>query len=207
MLWEVYRTDNLLTDQCYFGCWKYNKKRLYYYGGSKELQSDMRKYGKKNFRRVRIAIFSDKDAAYETEALYANKEIIDDTTYYNDRTGGIKGFKFNKKTRKQISDGLYEYYKDPEAIKKCSIKNSEIQNRPEIKENNRLKHLGKKRSDEAKLKTSISLSKKPIMIDDIEYRSIAFASRELGIHKATITGRMKNPKFPNYYFINKENNA
>jgi len=68
--------------------------------------------------------------------------------------------------------------------------------------------FGKKHTDEYKRKSSESRKgkyhgkqNKPILIDNIEYKSLGDAENNLDIKKGTIHYRVKSEKFPNYQFV------
>ncbi len=76
---------------------------------------------------------------------------------------------------------------------------------PEVKEF--LSNLNKKpKSEEHKRKISETLKgNKPgnmrkVIVDGIEYESLSFAAREIGIPTSTMKNRLKSPKFDNYKY-------
>lgn len=65
-------------------------------------------------------------------------------------------------------------------------------------------HTGKRHSEDHK-KNVINAISKPIVIENIWYKSATEASRILNISQVTIFKRLNNPNFPEYKYVNKKN--
>ena len=64
-------------------------------------------------------------------------------------------------------------------------------------------HTGKRHSEDHK-KNVINAISKPIVIENIWYKSATEASRILNISQVTIFKRLNNPNFPEYKYVNKK---
>lgn len=176
----VYISHNKITDMYYIGCKKSDKFLPNYFGSGRYLVEAVKKYGKENFEVKLIEWvrdFNDIRDLHQVEAYWVNyyNASISDKFYNISATGnsgntliGLKPQDYNKYVEKQrligkvkASGGFGMFGRNislkgennPMYGKKQSDRQKEL---------NRQKHLGKKASDETKLKMRLSHDPKNI---------------------------------------------
>lgn len=145
----IYKITNLVNNKIYIGKNLHNNPN--YLGSGFLIKRAIKKYGKENFRKEIIEV-CDKEKANEREIYWIKKlSSTDLKTGYNITEGGMGGDNFSNNPRKEeIRQGMKERFtgeKNPMFGKPWP---------EERKERVRLKLLGKKASEETKLKISIS---------------------------------------------------
>lgn len=129
----VYITTNLINNKKYLG--KHNGKNSNYLGSGELLKKAIEKYGKENFKLEIIKECKTDEEAYELEKELSLKfNVVEDNEWYNMRIGG-DGFSSGK------LHPMFGITKTKEHRKKLSDAN-----------------LGKKQSEEQKLKHSLDMS-------------------------------------------------
>jgi group I intron endonuclease len=172
----IYKTTNLINNKIYIGQKRGNFNNNYL-GSGRCLKSAVRKYGKNKFKlEMVIESYSKREIDdLERKFIAEYRKQKGKKGLYNiaDGGNGCVGYKHSKKIR-----GIL---KQRQTGKKCpwlyGDKNPAC--RPEVKEANRLAHLGKK----ASLKTRIKMSKphKKMPLRTLQHRlnlSIALQGRE-----------------------------
>lgn len=84
----VHRT-NIETFDGYIGCGVYINRPYTYEQSKTAFQYAVKKYGIKNFKRITIAQFDNKDEAYSLEACIVNEKFLQRNDVYNMALGGI----------------------------------------------------------------------------------------------------------------------
>ena len=116
---------------------------------------------------------------------------------------------YTEEERQKNSQAQLKYYQDhPEACKQNSLRLKEIYKNPEIREKHAaiLKEYNKNNPDSQK-KASAAGAKacsRPCEINGVRYNSALEASRILGIPKSTMDSHIKDSRFENYKYIDKE---
>lgn len=138
----IYKTTNLINGKIYIG-YDTNDDPNYYGSGTKYLNAE-EKYGKENFRKVKI----DQDEDFKALCL---KEIFWISFYdarkaeigYNIAEGGLgnRGWKLSEEIKLKISNSLRGHYPSEKTRQKLTAAK-----------------IGKHRSDESKQKQSATLS-------------------------------------------------
>ena len=149
----IYKTTNLINNRVYIGK-HLGRFDSNYFGSGKIIKNAINKYGKSKFK-LNIIIYSDNEYKLnELEKFYIAKyrKLFGRTLLYNisDGGGGCTGYKHSKKIRNIL--------KQRQTGKKCPwlCGDKNPAKRPEVKEKNRLAHLGKKHSLKTKKKMSQS---------------------------------------------------
>ena len=115
--YTIYQITNLLNDKQYIGCHRTNsfksKKTQDYnqkYSSNKELDTDLKKYGKENFLREWLFIFDNEKDMLNKEYELVNGEWYKSEMTYNKTRGGgnppkgsRKGKECSKKHKQKLS--------------------------------------------------------------------------------------------------------
>lgn len=92
MVYQVYKTTNLLNNMIYVGVHKHPSKRGEYFGSGKLLLLAVKKYGKDNFKKEILFEFKTSNEAYKKEAEIVNHKFISSPMTYNIQIGGTGGW-------------------------------------------------------------------------------------------------------------------
>lgn len=149
----VYKSINLKNNKLYIGkhVGRYNPR---YFGSGKIIRSAIKKYGKSKFKLEVLVYSLNEEKLNELEKFYIKKyrKIFGKRKLYNISDGGEGGnnlvgpmpLKVRRKISKTLTGRKY-----PE---RAGSKNPAC--RPEVREKNRLSHIGKKSSLTTRLKMS-----------------------------------------------------
>ena len=86
----VYKTTNLVNNKIYIGIHSTNDINDGYLGSGVYLFSDLKKYGKENFKREVLYECSSRDIAAAIEASLVNEDFVYRKDTYNLKPGGCK---------------------------------------------------------------------------------------------------------------------
>ena len=102
----VYRTENKINGNFYYGVTdQISKSRRYYLGSGSVLKSAILKYGRDNFVRRAIAEFDTIEEAFALEELIVDQDFVNRRDCYNVQPGGIGGgIPHTEKAKKSISE-------------------------------------------------------------------------------------------------------
>jgi hypothetical protein len=89
-MYTVYKTVNLVNGKYYIGVHKTDNPYDDYLGSGKLIKAAITKYGVDSFKKEIIAIFEDKDSAYQLE----NELVVICKESYNLKIGGEGGFDY-----------------------------------------------------------------------------------------------------------------
>lgn len=123
MYYTVYKTINIINNNFYIGVHKTNNVDDDYIGSGKRLKYAVKKYGRVNFRKEILAIFTNANDAYNLESTLVTGDTLLDSTCYNIKLGGEGGFDFLNKydqTERNRKISKARNYNDPEYKKKLS---------------------------------------------------------------------------------------
>jgi hypothetical protein len=98
----VYKTTNLLNGTYYIGVhstWNIDDG---YLGSGKRLIRSIKKYGKENFKREILKVFSNYQDALNYESYLVNESLLEDELCLNLKPGGSGGFCNNEHKEKFI---------------------------------------------------------------------------------------------------------
>lgn len=84
----VYKTTNLINGKFYIGIHSTNNLNDKYLGSGWVLKDAIKKYGKENFKREILYIYSTRKEAMTKEAEIVDEEFIKDNNHYNLTKGG-----------------------------------------------------------------------------------------------------------------------
>ena len=177
-MYTVYKTTNLINGHIYIGVHKTDKPNDKYLGSGKYLKLAIKKYGRQNFKKEVLFMYSSLEEAYEKE-----KELVDKSFYlredtynltgggsysvsYGKKKGGIgsmRGKKHKSETIEKIKKTLNETNLDP--IVKENRKKGAKKAWVKMIANNTFNswNKGKHLTEEDKLKKSIAaLNKKKV---------------------------------------------
>lgn len=170
----IYKVTNKINNHTYIGQHKYyneNKplglktKRGKYWGSGKILHIAYKKYGKQNFEiEVLYQRIINSDTADSMEIYAISKEKANGHAEYNILSGGQFRRMSSEKFSKRISEGMKKSNAAAKISKAMTGENNHNFGKPalnrgipataEAKEKNRMSHLGKKASEETKIKHS-----------------------------------------------------
>lgn len=91
--WMVYETTNLINGKRYIGVHASSRCRDHYLGSGTVLKAAIKKYGRENFQRKILKLFTDARSAYAYEQQIVNADLIKSEQYYNLTLGGRTAFK------------------------------------------------------------------------------------------------------------------
>lgn len=174
----VYITINSLNNMKYVGKCVYERKNGWktYLGSGKYLVADIKRYGKDKFYKIIIDECDSEEELREVEEYYILQfNAVESDEFYNAKYASIGGDTFTHNPNK-------------EHIRKLKSINSSGENNP---------MYGVKKNDYT-IKRIKEANSKPIMIDNIEYKSMTEASDRLGIGISTISYRLNSEGFTNY---------
>lgn len=89
MYFFLYRTTCLQTGKIYFGVHKTKRLNDTYLGSGSLLLEDIKKYGKKHFRRDVVMLFDNEKQMFEFEQSIVNESFLKRQDVYNLRSGGL----------------------------------------------------------------------------------------------------------------------
>lgn len=95
-MFTVYKIINLQTNEYYIGVHKTSNSNDGYYGSGIHIKNQIKKYGKKNFRKEILFEFDNESDAYQKE-IQLVEENINNKLCLNIGPGGIGGAKFKGK--------------------------------------------------------------------------------------------------------------
>lgn len=99
----VYETINLVSGKIYRGVHSAQTEEDKYLGSGESLLRDIKKYGKKNFKRITICNCISREIAYKWESFFVDETFIARSDTYNDQIGGSAPFWLSEKWRQEIS--------------------------------------------------------------------------------------------------------
>lgn len=87
-MFTVYKITNMVNDKIYVGVHKTESIYDDYYGSSKYLNLDIKKYGIQNFLKDIVAISDNEKEAFQVEAEIVNSVFVKREDTYNKQVGG-----------------------------------------------------------------------------------------------------------------------
>ena len=113
----TYKITNLLNGRYYFGIHAANNLGDGYMGSGVCIRGAIKKYGKSNFKREILQYFTCYKDLADAEHELITEDVLKDPNSYNLTTGGIggpcfKGRHHTEESKKKVSHGLKEYYKN-----------------------------------------------------------------------------------------------
>jgi len=135
MFYLVYKTTNNVNGKYYIGAHKTNNIGDNYLGSGVALRRAIKKYGKKNFTKEIIGVFTEEHSMFEAEKKFV-EESIRDRKCYNMRSGGKGGFDHidnrgdknpmrNPKIARKLGKKISEIRKNNPKFLEISLKNLE----------------------------------------------------------------------------------
>jgi group I intron endonuclease len=89
----IYKTTCLVNNKIYIGCHATNNIDDGYLGSGKLLSAAIKKYGKENFSRTILEIFTNPEDMFSQERIIVNEDLVASEVSYNLVVGGSGGFK------------------------------------------------------------------------------------------------------------------
>jgi len=99
----LYKTTNLINGKYYIGIHSTNNLNDSYLGSGTALKDAIKKYGRENFDRLILSIFSSSEEMAKMESLFVTEDLIKDPMSYNMKLGGIYGCLHSEETKKKLS--------------------------------------------------------------------------------------------------------
>lgn len=90
----VYKTTNKVNNKVYYGVHQTTNPDDNYLGSGVELQTDIKKYGKINFKKEVLKTFNTVEEMFEYEAEIVTEDVVNDPMTYNLTLGGYGGLSF-----------------------------------------------------------------------------------------------------------------
>lgn len=105
-MYTVYKSVNLINGKYYIGVHKTDDPYDSYMGSGYLIRRAIEKYGRDNFRKEILGIFTIMEDAYELERTVVTPELVSSSVCYNMKPGGYGGFDVINATR-DYSDTEY----------------------------------------------------------------------------------------------------
>jgi group I intron endonuclease len=194
----IYLTTNLINDKKYIG--KDIKNNPKYLGSGSLLKEDIKKYGRKNFKKEILEYCKSKHDLKEREEYWINYfKAVESDEFYNIRKNVLnwndlctenkkkyiskkistsnKGKKLSEETKQKISQSnkgkCKGNYHTNESKEKISLSNKGRKHSKETKQKISQSLKGKKRSLETKTKQSQSRKNHPMYVDKVRNQKIS----------------------------------
>lgn len=116
----LYKTTNLVNGKFYYGIHTgpvVERVRLYL-GSGILIKQAIKKYGRENFKREVLEVFSDYPSAYAREAEVVTAELVKDPMCYNLKPGGRGGINMTAEQKAKIAEWSRNWVRPPEIGKK-----------------------------------------------------------------------------------------
>ena len=159
----IYEVTNKVNNKKYIGRHKSSELDESYLGSGKLIKQAIEKYGKENFS-IKILEECDSMEKLNLQEKYwiSFYNAVDSNEYYNIAKGGYSGssgWHHTEESKLKISNKIKGKTVSKESIEKYkqTMFNKSDEDKQLMSMNKSKSHLGKKRSDEAKLKTSNTL--------------------------------------------------
>jgi len=223
----VYRIINSKNGRYYIGSsLDYKKRKRDHFNllkrgnhHNKPMQEDYNIYGAESFKFEVLKLFNgiDRNALFDIEQEFISKS--NESMRYNlyDNAFGMSyrgkdNPMFGKTHSEEIRQKLSEinsgennpWYGNSDHMKMMRSRITKRFDGRKHTEETKLKmsvaHMGREKTESERRKLRLNNGNNVgIFIDGLFYRSMAEASRQLGISRTTITSRVNNPRFKNYY--------
>ena len=92
--YTVYKTTNKINNRIYYGVHQTTNPIDSYLGSGVELQVDIKKYGKINFKKEVLKTLNTIEEMFEYEAEIVTEDVVKDEMTYNLTLGGYGGLSF-----------------------------------------------------------------------------------------------------------------
>jgi hypothetical protein len=96
-LYILYRITNKVNNKFYIGVHKTKDINDEYYGSGHSIKAAIEKYGKENFKKEILQIFTNAKLAFKKEKEIVNENLLNNPDCYNIKEGGCGGFEHIKK--------------------------------------------------------------------------------------------------------------
>jgi len=117
-IYILYRIVNKVNNKFYIGVHKTKDINDDYYGSGHSIKAAIEKYGKENFTKKILHIFTNAKKAFKKEKEIVNEELIKNKNCYNLKEGGHGGFDHIRKTGlHKSSKGRKIIHKDDQQTK------------------------------------------------------------------------------------------
>lgn len=93
----LYRITNKVNKKFYIGVHKTKDINDEYYGSGHKIKKAIEKYGKENFTKEILHVFTNAKKAFKKEKEIVNEELVKNKNCYNIKEGGHGGFEHIRK--------------------------------------------------------------------------------------------------------------
>ncbi|UNA01940.1 major capsid protein [Vibrio phage PVA8] len=214
MYYIVYKTTNTINNKIYIGVHKTDNLDDSYLGSGKHILNAIQKYGSENFTREIIDIFNSYEDAFTLESELVTEDFVSRPDTYNQALGGDLGntngwLKWNSSpARKNAAD---EHSKRMTGAGNPMYGKKRPEHSELMKERNPFK--GKTHNKESLHKMSQSRKGKATGVNNAmfngyvctplgKFESRMSAAEAHSISRDTVSRRIKNDKFPDWYIEN-----
>lgn len=118
----IYKINNKINGKFYIGVHKTTDVNDDYYGSGHSIKAAIEKYGKENFKKEILHIFTNAKTAFKKEKEIVNENMLKNENCYNIKKGGQGGFDHIRAT------GLHK-----------SVKGTRVMHNPSTNENKKIK--------------------------------------------------------------------
>ena len=181
----VYETTNLVNNKKYIGKCIFSRQNDWrkYLGSGTYLKRAIKKYGKENFKRSIIALAKNEiELNHLEEAIIEKLNAVESKEYYNLKKTSIGGDIFTHNPNKE------------------KIRASRVSQMSGMGNN----QYGKPKTEKMIMSVKEANSK-PIMVDDVVYKSTREFEATSGIGNTTIHFRLNSPFYSNYLYVDENN--
>jgi hypothetical protein len=88
----LYQVTNKINNKFYIGIHKTNNIQDDYYGSGHKIKAAIEKYGKENFKKEILQVFTNGAEAFKREKELVTDALVKDNSCYNIKEGGHGGF-------------------------------------------------------------------------------------------------------------------
>lgn len=200
MYYYVYKTTNLINEKFYYGVHMSVKSNDSYLGSGKLLRLAIDKYGVENFKKEIIKYFNTYEEALSFEKDIITPELIESIQCYNINIGGAGGSTKNHiKDFSKHKEAKSEEHKQKisNSLKGKSYLTDEGRKIISEKSKGNTARLGKKDSEETKLKKKESFAKSDkhaAHLKNVGPETRKIRSELIKIKRSTGWDPMKNPE-------------
>lgn len=106
VVYFVYLTKNKINGRMYIGQHRCKREDVFtdgYLGSGIAIRLAIKKYGRENFERVILEYANSPEELNELEAKYANEAILQNSNFYNLKTGGKQYTIYSEEVRRKMS--------------------------------------------------------------------------------------------------------
>jgi hypothetical protein len=195
----VYKTTLITTGEFYIGVHSTDNIEDGYLGSGKIIRASLKKHGRDAFARELLAVCESRDEALQRERELVSADVLLDPLCLNIAIGG-DGPMFSRPLTNDHKEKISRSLKGrPAPNRGIPCSDSRRQKMREKIPHNK----GQPMSEEQRrlLSERNQFRSKQVSINGVVYPSLREAVRTTGLAKTTITNRINNPKWQDYFYL------